>query len=269
MAAKTIGIMSIKGGVGKTSIVVALGAAFAKQFKKKVLLVDANFSAPNLGLHLGLTDAEATLHQVLNDKISAEQAIYESEHGFHVMPGAVIYGEINPFKLRSKLKSLKKYYDIIVIDSSPSMNNEIFATMIASDELYLVTTPDHVTLAMTLKAINAAKQKKIPIAGLIMNKVYGKDFEITLKQIEDYAGCKVMAVLPHEKEIVDALSRNMPYTIYKDIDSSLEIKKLAGAIIGEDYGKSIWDSVKGFFRATPKQELNRKSLLEGDGSSAS
>ena len=51
---QSIGILSIKGGVGKTTTVVALGAAFAQQ-DKKVLIIDANFSAPNLGLHLGIT----------------------------------------------------------------------------------------------------------------------------------------------------------------------------------------------------------------------
>jgi len=49
---KTIGIISIKGGVGKTTTVSALGAALANEFDKKVLLIDANFSAPNLALHL-------------------------------------------------------------------------------------------------------------------------------------------------------------------------------------------------------------------------
>ena len=42
---KTIGIVSIKGGVGKSSSVSALGASLANDFNKKVLIVDANFSS--------------------------------------------------------------------------------------------------------------------------------------------------------------------------------------------------------------------------------
>ena len=60
---KVIGIISLKGGVGKTSSVANLGAALT-EFGKKVLVVDANFSAPNLGLHLGLTNPEIKLHDV-------------------------------------------------------------------------------------------------------------------------------------------------------------------------------------------------------------
>ena len=50
-------MISLKGGVGKTTAVVSLGSAIA-DFGKKVLLVDGNFSAPNLGLHLNLFDTE-------------------------------------------------------------------------------------------------------------------------------------------------------------------------------------------------------------------
>ncbi|GAG95692.1 unnamed protein product [marine sediment metagenome] len=62
---KAIGILSLKGGVGKTSVVAALGDAFA-DFGKKVLLIDANFSAPNLGLHFNIVDPEKTIHDLLD-----------------------------------------------------------------------------------------------------------------------------------------------------------------------------------------------------------
>src|SRR3989344_2635758 len=62
---KTIGILSLKGGVGKTSSVVALGAAIAG-FGKRVLLVDGNFSSPCLGLHLNIIDPEVSIHHVFN-----------------------------------------------------------------------------------------------------------------------------------------------------------------------------------------------------------
>ena len=62
---KSIGILSIKGGVGKTSSVIALGDAISG-FGKKVLLVDGNFSAPNLGIYLNILNPEKTLHDVLD-----------------------------------------------------------------------------------------------------------------------------------------------------------------------------------------------------------
>ena len=47
---KTIGLIAIKGGVGKTTISASLASDLVNHYGKKVLLVDANYSAPNLGL---------------------------------------------------------------------------------------------------------------------------------------------------------------------------------------------------------------------------
>ena len=74
---KTIGIVSLKGGVGKTSVVSALGGAIA-DFGQKVLLIDGNFSAPNLGLHLNIIDPKITLNHVLDRTANLNDAIYES-----------------------------------------------------------------------------------------------------------------------------------------------------------------------------------------------
>jgi len=52
---KTIGLISLKGGVGKTTVSAALAVNLAKKHDKKVLLVDANYSAPNLGIHMNIS----------------------------------------------------------------------------------------------------------------------------------------------------------------------------------------------------------------------
>src|SRR3989338_2648336 len=95
---KVIGIISLKGGVGKTSSVANLGAALAG-FGKKVLVVDANFS----GLHLGLPNPESTLHDVLLNRASINEAIYEHGAGFHLIPGAYISRKVNHFGLKEKI----------------------------------------------------------------------------------------------------------------------------------------------------------------------
>ena len=104
---KTIGVISLKGGVGKTSVVTALGAAIS-EFGKKVLLIDGNLSSPSLGLHLNIVEPKVTLHHVLNRTAQPKDAIYE--HGnIHVMPSSIFEKvEINPLALRDKIKELRK-----------------------------------------------------------------------------------------------------------------------------------------------------------------
>ena len=259
---KVVGIVSLKGGVGKTSSVVALGAALSN-LGKSVLLIDGNLSAPNLGLHLDLIEPEKTLHHVLNDEVPISDAIYES-NGFDVIPSSVFNsGEVSPLKLKSKLRSLKDKYDIILIDSSPSLDSETLAVMLASDEILVVTTPDYSTLSMTLKASNLAKKRGTPITGLILNKVYNKNFELSLDDIEKTSSVPVMAVVPHDSNIMKSQSRFVPSVYYSPRSKgSHEYMKLAALLSGEKYRPN---NVYEFFsRITPsRQEINREIFYEG------
>ena len=258
---KTIGIVSLKGGVGKTSSVVALGDALSG-FGKKVLLVDANFSAPNLGIHLNVINPENTLHEVLRGESNASRAIVSLEN-FDVLPSKVFNNfEISPLKLKNKLSGLKNKYDVVLIDSSPALNEETLAAMLASDELFVVATPDYPTMAMTLKAIKLAKQRGVQINGLILNKVYNKGFELSLDEIEEAAEMPVMAVIPHDVNVLKALSKFVPSTTHKPkSEGSQEYKRLAATLLGEKY-KPV--KMKNFFRwANPKkQDINRMLFYE-------
>ncbi len=253
---KSIGILSIKGGVGKTSSVIALGDAIS-DFGKKVLLVDANFSAPNLGPYLKIIEPEKTLHDVLGRKANFRDAIHKLDN-FDLLPATIFTNEkINPFDLRKKLRTVKRRYDVILIDSSPAMNDETLAAMMASDEIIIVTTPDHVTLSTTLKAIKLAKQRDTKINGLILNKVHNKNFELSVDDIEKTVDVPVVAVIPHDVNILKSVSKFMPSTSHKPKSkASTEYRKLAGVLVGEKHKPF---SLKRFFKITPKrQEINRE-----------
>jgi septum site-determining protein MinD len=257
---KVIGIISLKGGVGKTSSVSNLGAALTSEFGKKVLLIDANFTAPNLGLHLGLSNPEVTIHDVLLNKADAEDAIHEHESGFHVIPGAYLSRKINPFKLKQKINHLKDYYDMILIDSSPNLNEEMLSTMIASDNLLVVTSPDFPTLSTTLRAVRLAKQKKTPISGLILNRVHGKKFELSVHDIEEAAGVPVVSVVPENIKVPESIASTNPVAIHKPRSNvAVEYKKLAAALIGEDYkDPRLFSRLKSMFKKeVPKDNINR------------
>ena len=110
---KSIGVISLKGGVGKTSVVVALGSAIA-DFNKKVLLVDGNLSAPNLGIHFKIINPEISLHHVLDREVNAKDAV-QSLGKLDILPSSIFTDkQINPLKLKDRLDYLKKKYDYII-----------------------------------------------------------------------------------------------------------------------------------------------------------
>jgi len=255
-----IAVISGKGGVGKTTTALNLGAAIAKGFNKKVLLVDANFSAPNLGLHLGLVDPEVTLHHVLLKRADIADAVYEYEPNLHIIPGSLLGKKVSPYLLKEKLKSIKNNYDIILLDSSPALNDEMLATMIASDKLLVVASPDYPTLSTTMKAIRIAKQRKTPISGLVLNKIRNKKFELTLEDIEKAADVPVLAVLPDDIKMLEALSKTTPIINHaENRDITHEYKKLAACVLGKHYKDiRLKARLKRFFvRDIAQVEVNR------------
>ena len=168
---RTIGIIAIKGGVGKTTISASLAADLVNHHGKKVLLVDANYSAPNLGLHMDIVTPKKTIHEVLDGKARIKSAIH-NRYGVDVIPGSYVYNKrLNYLKLRDRINGLKGDYDFVIIDSSPSLNEEMLSTMLASDSLFVVTTPDYPTLSCSLSAAKLARDRGRPISGIIVNKI--------------------------------------------------------------------------------------------------
>ena len=255
---KVIGVISLKGGVGKTSAVAALGAAFS-EIGKKVLLVDGNLSSPSLGLHLGIINPERTLHHVLNRAARPKDAIY-SYGNFDVMPASIFEKtQTNPLGLKDKINGLKRNYDVILIDSGPSIAEETLSVILSSDQVIAVTTPDHPTLSATIKAVKLAKQRGVPISGIVLNKVHDKDFEIPTESIEETLDVPVLAVIPYDTNVLRALSRMEPSTTFKPKSKgSIEYKKLASILVGEKYDEGAFN-FRNFFGLDPKrEEVNRE-----------
>ena len=253
---KSIGIISIKGGVGKTFSTISLGDALSS-LGKKVLLVDGNFSAPNLGIHLNVINPESTIHDVLSRSANFHEAIHTFEN-FDILPAGIFsLKKFNPFDLRKRLNTLKRKYDFIIIDSSPALNEETLAAMLASDEIFIVTTPDYSTLGMTLKAIKMAKQRGTKINGIILNKVYNRNFELSIKDIEDTVEVPVLAVIPHDINVLRSSFNFTPLTTYKpNSNASREYRRLAGALVGEKQNNF---NLRNLFNLTPKRhEINRE-----------
>jgi septum site-determining protein MinD len=260
---KCIGILSLKGGVGKTSAVISLGSAIAG-LGHRVLLIDGNLSAPNLGTHFNIIEPEVTIHHVLNSDQNIEDSIMVLEdYKLDLIPASLYYrGKFNPFKLKDKIKLLKDRYDIILMDSSPALNEETLAVMLASDEIFIVTTPDYPTLSMTIKAIKDAKTRGIKIDGIILNKVYGQQFELSISDIEKTLDVPVLAVIPQDIEVMKSVSKFMPPPAYSpNSKGSREYRKLAGVLMGKKYQPKLFEKI--FRGVAPKrQDINREIFYE-------
>ena len=234
---RKIGIISGKGGVGKTTIAANLGAALASRFDRDVTVVDCNLTASHLSLLLGMEYYPVTLNQVLRNEKHIIEAIYDHPSGMKVIPASLQLKDLiktDISKLDNHLKKLEGKTDIIFLDSSPGLGKEAYATIKASDEIIFVTKPDILSLSDVIRSKEFIDNIKKEQMGIVVNMATGAGHELTKKEIEMMTGLPVIAVIPHDKNVPISLAQKMPVVIHKPgAPSSREMRKLAGFVIGE------------------------------------
>jgi flagellar biosynthesis protein FlhG len=249
-SSKVIAITSIKGGVGKTTTTANFGGVVAKHFGKRVLVLDANLSAPNLGLHFGYVDADVTVHDVLDKKNKYSEAIYDYGDGLYVMPGLLKGKFFNKWSFGEIISDVRKEYDIIFIDTSPSVN-ELDKVLKYVDEVVFVATPDYPTLSTTLQ-IAEYIGGEVSVAGIILNMVKNKKFELKKTEIEFATDVKVIGTVPYNLALPESVTNVSPLGIrYPNHKISRKYVEIAKVLLNEDTvkeKKDFWKGVKYFWR---------------------
>ena len=134
--------------------------------------MDGSLSCPSVGLHFGYQEPDRTIQDIFNSrKYGINDIIYEHKSGVHLIAASHIKKtkSLNGFKQR--IRSLRSYYDFIILDSSPIIGEEMDTVINSSDFTFAITTPDHASLASTMYAIKKAKENNINVSGIILNKV--------------------------------------------------------------------------------------------------
>ena len=208
--ARVIGVFSCKGGVGKTTTVANVSMYLSQRMKGDVLAIDANLTAPNLGLHFGEITPKTTIHDVLAGEMPVEKAVME-RHGLHFLFGSIAFGEeVHLVDLRSHLEPLKKRYKVIILDSAPGIGPEVVAAMKACDEVLVVTNPLTPTIASTIKTFGAADRYKLHVIGAVINMIRKEPFELSIDEVRKSLGWSVLTAVPEDPKVREATAAGVP-----------------------------------------------------------
>ena len=252
---KIIVITSGKGGVGKTTTAINLGAAINK-FGKDVLIVDANISTPNLGLHLGSPEVPINLNHILLKKADVFEGVYEHESGLKIIPSSLSIKELKTIKLE-KLRDLKKEFkkisDYIIIDSAAGLGTEAMAAIELAGELIVITNPEMPAITDALKTIKVAEQMKKNVKGIIMTRVRKDNIEIQPETVKEMLEVPILGMVPEEISVRESLNKKdaVVHTHPKS-KAARAYKEIAAEIIGENYDsnqdkESFWETISKVF----------------------
>jgi septum site-determining protein MinD len=238
-------ITSGKGGVGKTTTAVNLASAI-NSFDEDVTLVDVNLTTPNVGLHLGAPVVPVTLNHVLSGRAELADAIYEHSSGTKVIPASLSIKELKKLNERDLItasKDLKQISEIVIFDSAAGLGEEAKVALQIADEIILVTNPEMPAVTDALKTAKLAEDMGKNVKGVIVTRVRGNKFEMSLKSIKEMLELPILGVVPEDSHIQEALAqRNAVLFTHPRSKASKAYKRLAANILGIEMPEE-----KGFF----------------------
>jgi len=238
MRKKIILITSGKGGVGKTTTAINLGAAL-NYFGKDVVVIDGNLSTPNIGIHLNSPEVPINLNHVLLKKAELYEAIYEHHSGIKIIPSSLSVKElkkIKPEKLIELRKDMKDLAEYIIMDGAAGLGNEAISAIKASDELIIVTNPEIAAITDALKTMKVAEEHKTPVRGVIVTRVRKNRSEMTPEGVKDMLETDVLGMVPEDISVQKALAlRDALVNTHPQSKAARAYKEIAAQLIDVHY----------------------------------
>lgn len=228
-----------KGGVGKTTVALNLGAVLARHYKKNVTVVDCNVTTSHLGLYLGMYYSPITLNKVLRGEADIEEAIYEHFSGMKVIPASITLSDLEGVDitlLKDNISNIVNKSDIIFLDVSPGLGREALAALKACDEVIFVTTPYVPSIMDIIRCQEVVNEIRIKPLGIILNMANEEKYEMTAGEIEQLTKLPVIASIPFDKNVNKSLASKSPVVILNpNTKVSKEFFKLGATLIGDAY----------------------------------
>ncbi|MGN0729724.1 P-loop NTPase [Treponema sp.] len=246
---KVIGIVSGKGGVGK-SLATSLLACTVHKDGFNAAILDADITGPSIPTAFGLGNIRA--ESVSEKNSDGEESGYlksvKSKTGIQLMSmNFLLQNETDPVVWRGPVISgavrqfwtdvLWENVDFMFVDCPPG-TGDVPLTVFQSlpvDGIIIVSSPQQLVRVIVEKAVNMANMMNIPVIGIIENMSYvkcpecGKEIKIfgesNIEKIAEEFKLKILARIPIEKNISEAIDKGEAESLDADF-----IKEAAKAV---------------------------------------
>ena len=244
-------VFSPKGGTGKTVTATNLASSFAKNDKKRTLLIDLDLQFGDAAIMLGV-EPEKTIYDlvVAPGELDTEKlAGYTTRHGsgLDILPAPLRPEDaelVTEVKITRLLEVARESYDVIVVDTSPFFHGPMLATLDRTDELIVLCGLDVPTLKNVKLSLHTLDLLSFPANKIryVLNRANSK-VGMKKSEVEQALGVKIDFEVPSDRAVPLAVNRGIPTVV---------------ADGGSDFSRAMRAMSKGLLVKTSAQTAKRR-----------
>lgn len=263
---RIIAIANQKGGVGKTTTAINLGACLAVA-EKRTLIVDIDPQAnATSGVGIRKDEVEDSIYDVLVDDVALDDVITRSVHFSHldVAPATrdLVGVEVELVRrrgretlLRDALAPIRDRYDYILIDAPPSLGMLTLNTLAAADSVLIPIQCEFYALEglsqllNTIRLVQQSLNQGLQIEGVLLT-MFDQRLNLSRQvadEAKEYFGSRVFSsVIPRNVRLAEAPSFGKPIAVYDVLSAgSQSYLALAREIIAHDAAQAARPAEEG------------------------
>ncbi len=239
---RVVTFFSPKGGVGRTTLAVNFAVAAKTELGLTVALVDGGLQFGDVGVLLNLNPKNQSIADVAREMASGdldtlEPTMVEHSTGVRVLmapPSPEMAELVTPDHLSKIIGQLRTTYDLVVVDSSPLLQDVTLAFLDQSDLVFAVLTLEITNIKNMRQFLALTDQLGYPDdkVQLLLNRA-DSGYGIRQQDVESSIGRKIShSVVSDGRTVVYALNRGVPFVVAaRQTRVSEDIVRMAKAVL--------------------------------------
>ena len=237
-------VASGKGGTGKSTVSVLLGARLAAM-GQKVLLIELDSGLRSVDIISGVYGKTVyDISDVLSGRCEGAKAVVESP----VYPGLSVIaapyewgGTVQPAALAALAGKMGPYFDWVLVDTAAGLGAPFKAALGVCQTVLLVLTPDPVTLRDGRIAADEAFQSGCRQVRLVLNRVSERSFGGAVRDLDeciDTVAAQLIGVIPESAQLQVCAARGQ--ALPADCMALRAVDNVARRLMGQRVPLAVW-----------------------------